>query len=204
MHSLLWVTAMLRKLPVVCLAALLAASCTTPTSDTYTTSEVGRAAETTRGTVLASRPVEIRGEASPIGVGAGAIAGAAGTNVVGGEGALAVLGALLGAGLGYLAQGGLGNEDGLEYVVDLEDGRTVTVVQNRAEDEVPLPPGAQVLVQLGSSYERVLADPRPRDATGGGAGDVWVDPDAATGIPAPSGLGAGSPGSPVAPPVGQQ
>ena len=153
--------------------------------------------------MLASRPVVIRGEASPIGVGAGAIAGAAGTNVVGGEGALAVLGALVGAGLGYLAQSGLGNEDGLEYVVDLEDGRTVTVVQNRSDGEVPLPPGAQVLVQLGSSYHRVLADPRPRDATGGGR-DVWIDPDASAGIPAPPDPGAGSPGSAVAPPASQQ
>jgi outer membrane lipoprotein SlyB len=187
--------AMLRNLPVVCLTALLVASCATPTRDSYTTSEVGQAAETTRGTVLASRPVVIRGEASPIGVGAGAIAGAAGTNVVGGEGALAVLGALVGAGLGYLTQSGLGSEDGLEYVVDLEDGRTVTVVQNRADGEVPLPPGAQVLVQLGSPYHRVLADPRPRDATVGNAGDVWIDPDAAAGTPAPADPGAGSPGS---------
>jgi len=196
--------AMLGNLAVVCLTTLLVASCATPTSDSYTTSEVGQAAETTRGTVLASRPVEIRGEASPVGVGAGAIAGAAGTNVGGGEGALAVLGALVGAGLGYLAQSGLGSEDGLEYVVDLEDGRTVTVVQNRADGEVPLPPGAQVLVQLGSSYQRVLADPRPRDATGGSAGDVWIDPDAAAGTSAPAGPGAKPPGSAVTSPQGQQ
>ena len=56
----------------------------------------------------------------------------------------------------------------------MDDGRTVTLVQNRAADEVPLADGTPVLVQVSGQYTRVIADPQP---DGGGA---WVDPDAAT------------------------
>jgi hypothetical protein len=86
---------------------------------------------------------------------------------------VAVIGGVLGAGAGYLAQRQMNNRDGIEYVLQMDDGRTVTLVQNRADDEAPLPDGTPVLVQVSGQYTRVIADPRAERM--GGAD--WVDPD---------------------------
>ena len=64
----------------------------------------------------------------------------------------------------------------------MDDGRTITLVQNRDPEEQPLPGGTPVLVQIGSRYSRVLEHP---EIDGAGATGDWVDPD--TG-------GAGAPG----------
>lgn len=192
------------RLVAASLAASLLASCAAGTSGTYSASEVGQTVETVRGEVIGSRPVAIRGEGSPIGAGAGAIAGGAGVRVAGGEGALAVLGALLGAGAGYLAQGRLGDQSGVEYVVDLEDGRTVTIAQASGAGEEPLPPGAPVLVQLGSRTSRVLRDPRPRDVPAGASADRWIDPDTGLTTARPPGSGSGPAGAALPPPSAGQ
>jgi hypothetical protein len=86
-----------------------------------------------------------------------------------------VLGGLVGAGIGYLSQQQLNNREGIEYVLEMDDGRTVTLVQNRADDEVPLADGTPVLVQVSGQYTRVIADPRAERM----AGADWVDPDTA-------------------------
>jgi hypothetical protein len=67
----------------------------------------------------------------------------------------------------------MNNRDGIEYVLQMDDGRTVTLVQNRADDEAPLPDGTPVLVQVSGQYTRVITDPRAERM--GGAD--WVDPD---------------------------
>jgi outer membrane lipoprotein SlyB len=187
-------------------AVLLLGGCA-QTSSTYTVSEVGQPVETTNGTVVASRLVRVQGERNLVGAGAGAAAGAAGTTLAGGSGSAAVLGGLVGAGLGYLAQGGLTRREGIEYVVDLEDGRTVTIVQNRASQELPIESGAPVLVQLGSTYSRVLRDPRPADARRSGSGspgDVWVNPDEVGSGGSYGASGSSDPSPYYAPPSGQQ
>ena len=86
-----------------------------------------------------------------------------------------MLGGLIGAGIGYLSQQQLNNREGIEYVLEMDDGRTVTLVQNRADDEVPLADGTPVLVQVSGQYTRVIADPRAERMAGGD----WVDPDTA-------------------------
>jgi outer membrane lipoprotein SlyB len=171
------------------LALVLLASCAHPASETYLASEVGQTVEIGTGTVLSSRPVRVQGESNLVGPASGAVLGAATTSLGSGNDALAVIGGVIGAGLGYLGQLSIGNREGIEYLVELEDGRTVTLVQNRAAEEEPLPSGTPVLVQAGSSYTRVIRDPRPVDArrSRGGSGDVWIDPDAP-----PAGLGGGA------------
>ena len=105
---------------------------------------------------------------------AGGAEGAAGSALAfEGSGLVAVIGGVLGAGAGYLAQKQLNNREGIEYVLQMDDGRTVTLVQNRAAEEVPLPDGTPVLVQVSGQYTRVIADPRAERV--GGAD--WVDPD---------------------------
>jgi outer membrane lipoprotein SlyB len=171
---------MRKRLIGVSLALVLLASCAHPASETYLASEVGQTVEIGTGTVLSSRPVRVQGEGNLVGPAAGAALGAASTSLGSGNDALLLIGGMIGAGLGYLGQLGIGNREGIEYLVELEDGRTVTLVQNRAAEEEPLSSGTPVLVQVGSSYTRLIRDPRPEDArrSRGGSGDVWVDPDA--------------------------
>jgi hypothetical protein len=108
-----------------------------------------------------------------------------------------VVGGLVGAGAGYMAEKGLKDREGIEYVLEMDDGRLVTLVQNRESDEQPLPNGAPVVVQINGQYTRVIANPAvDYDARGGG----WVDPDAGA-APAP-GTGAGSAGTAPAPAAG--
>jgi hypothetical protein len=63
------------------------------------------------------------------------------------------------------------DRDGIEYVLEMDDGRLVTLVQNRESDEQPLPDGARVPVQLNGQYTRVMAHPAvDYNAGGGGLG----------------------------------
>jgi outer membrane lipoprotein SlyB len=189
---------------------LVLAGCAHPSSGTYESADVGRALETAQGSVVSSRPVRISGDVNAVGPLAGAAAGAAGTAIAfdsrDNTGLIALLGGLVGAGAGYLAQKQLNNRDGIEYVLEMEDGRTVTLVQNRESGEAPLPEGTPVLVQVSGQYARVIPDPRAERV--GGAD--WVDPDAQPAAgpvaeEAPVGA-AGDPEPPEEPPavVGQQ
>jgi outer membrane lipoprotein SlyB len=166
----------MRALAGLLIAALVLAGCAHPSDTTYETGDVGRTIETAQGSVISSRPVKISGDVNAAGPVAGGALGAAGSALAfQGSGLVAVIGGVLGAGIGYLAQKQLNNRDGIEYVLQMDDGRTVTLVQNRQADEAPLPDGTPVLVQVSGQYTRVIADPRAERV--GGAD--WVDPDAA-------------------------
>jgi len=111
------------------------------------------------GVVVASQPVTIRGESGrsiggAVGSVAGGIAGSTlGTSNV--EGALgAIGGAVVGGLLGAAAGDRVGNETGVEYIVRLEDGQTVTVVQGA---EPVLEAGQRVLIVYGRQV-RVIPD----------------------------------------------
>lgn len=110
----------------------------------------------------------------------------------------ALLGGVIGAGAGYLVEQQFGNREGIEYVVHMDDGRTVTLVQNRRDGEQPLDNGTPVLVQVGSKYSRVIQAPAGtprRDGSG------WVDPDS-IGQVAPTSPSGGISGGAQALPVG--
>jgi outer membrane lipoprotein SlyB len=155
-------------------AALLLVGCSHPSGSTYESGDVGRTIETTQASVVSSRVVKIAGESNAVGPVAGGALGAAGSALAfQGSGLVALIGGVIGAGAGYLAQKRMNNREGIEYVLQMDDGRTVTLVQNRADEEAPLPDGTPVLVQVSGQYTRVLADPRAERM--GGAD--WVDPD---------------------------
>ena len=149
-------------------AALLMAGCSSAsTTPAYDAAEVGQPIETTEGQVIASRVVEIAGDSTGTGPFAGGAAG----------GILGPLGFLAGAGLGYATEQWMRGGEGLEYLVATADGRTVTVVQERAGEEQPLPAGTPVLVQMGALATRVVARADAGwSGTTGGAAD-WVNPD---------------------------
>jgi outer membrane lipoprotein SlyB len=162
------------------------AACSHPSSTTYGETEVGQAIETAPGSVVSSRIVNVSDEPGLIGAGAGAAVGAVGGNlaVAGPVGLLvAIVGGLVGAGIGYIAEKQMKDHDGIEYVLEMDDGRLVTLVQNRESDEQPLPGGARVLIQLNGQYARVMVHPAVDYNAGAGG---WVDPDSAGTAPVPS------------------
>lgn len=166
------------------LCAVLLAGCGTPNADRYGTGEVGRTIETTRATVVASRLVEVQGEDSLIGPAAGGALGGAGMGWGLQSGWAAVIGAVLGAGVGYLSQQAVTGREGIEYTLQMADGRMVMMVQNRAGAEMPIANGTPVLVQRGSGYARVTVDP--------GSGTV-SEPDELRPLPPPDGPTAATP-----------
>lgn len=173
-----------------CFAAILALSgCTHSTSGTYSGGDVGQVIETSEGQVVSSRIVEIRGgENTNTGVLAGGAAGAT-TGAVIAQGqsasiAAGVIGGLIGAGVGYLIEEDARSREGIEYVVQMDDGRVVTIVQNREPEEEPIDTGERVLVQYGGDYTRVIPSPIDGSSGGaagggaaGGAGGAWSNPD---------------------------
>ncbi len=162
------------------LSALVLTGCSHSSTSTYDAADVGRTIDNTKASVIASRLVDISGETNAVGPVAGGVAGAAGTGLAVGGGSstlpAAVLGGLVGAGAGYLTQKAFNNREGIEYTLQMEDGRTTTLVQNRETDEEPLPDGTPVLVQVSGQYTRVIADPTA-DRSGGGGGGAWANPD---------------------------
>jgi outer membrane lipoprotein SlyB len=178
---------------------LALAACTTSTSSTYSSRDVGVPIETSSATVVSSRVVDIEGDPGVVGPAAGGLAGGA-TGVTLGSGNVstlaAVLGGLIGAGAGYLAEQRLKSREGIEYVLQMDDGRTITLVENRESEEEPLPDGTPVLVQINSRYTRVLENPEIDSE--GAAGD-WVNPDAKAAGALPQGDRATTP-----PPSSQQ
>jgi outer membrane lipoprotein SlyB len=77
-----------------------------------------------------------------VGARAGAAIGAAGGNlaVAGPVGLIvAIVAGLVGAAIGYMTEKQMKDRDGIEYVLEMDDGRLVTLVQNRESDEQPRP-----------------------------------------------------------------
>ena len=142
-------------IPVVLVASLAAAGCARETNpNVYSDASVGEAVQTSSGVIESARFVQIQGgdtlEQNRTGMLLGGITG----GVVGsrfGQGwgkALAVgAGALVGATAGAAAEKELKRQDGIEYVVKLDRGGYITVVQGT---DPQLRPGTRVFVQQAS------------------------------------------------------
>lgn len=149
-------------LAAVGLVMLGLAACAHPTSEQYGTGDVGRIIDTGEGTVVAAKVVDIKGgENSGVGAVAGGALGATGAaTVFGGDNsgklAAGIIGGILGAGAGYLAEQEASGREGIEYVIRTPDGRLVTLVQNRAPEEQPIASGTPVLIQYGRDYTRIV------------------------------------------------
>lgn len=140
----------LRYIPVV-LAAFVVAGCSSaPSASSYSRSQALQAADVQSGRILSTRPVEVQGTKSGVGSGAGAVAGGVAGSFIGGGWRSNVLGAVGGAVLGGV--GGSAAEEALtsttatEFIVELDNGRTIAVVQ--ANDQ-SLVPGERVRVLQG-------------------------------------------------------
>lgn len=101
--------------------------------DRYETSGAGNVNTVSEGVIISARPVTIATENGDVGqLAGGIIGGVAGGQI--GDSALtqtigAVGGAVLGGYLGGKAQEGLSRQAGLEYIVKLDSGKTITLTQ---------------------------------------------------------------------------
>ena len=144
-------------------------ACASQSQNRYSYRDVGQATSVEFGTVMATRPVDIQGQNTGAGGVVGATAGGlAMSNVGQGSGNLAAIlgGALVGAVAGAVAEQAISDRTGIEYVVTLANGRTITIVQEQAANEPVFAPGHRVMVQTNGTYQRVLsADHLPTETS---------------------------------------
>lgn len=124
-------------------------------TERYQTSATGQINTVQEGVVINVRPVTIADENGTVGTLAGGIAGGVIGNTIGGSSVANTLGAIGGAVLGgYLggkAQQGLSTQKGLEYIVKLDSGRAITLVQG---NDVQFQVGQHVYVLDADNGER--------------------------------------------------
>ncbi len=101
-------------------------------------------------TVVSLRPVTVKSNDNNAGTLLGAAAGGVAGSAIGGDSTAHILGAIGGAVVGGIAgdaaQGQLSKQTGFEYVVRLDNGSMVTVVQG---NDVYIQPGQRCLVIYG-------------------------------------------------------
>lgn len=111
------------------------------------------------GTVTAVSPADMPAENTGAGGVAGAVAGGvAGAQFGSGLGkALVIVGGVVaGSVAGTAVETSLQNATGLQYVVRLDDGQMLTIVQHHYAGEPVLPAGARVQVETSGWVQRVV------------------------------------------------
>ena len=113
------------------------------------------------GTLVAAEPVKIKGEDNGLGAITGGLLGA----VIGcGEGifddecrdTVAVVGAIGGAILGNAVASRLGDHDGFQYVVDIDNSEEDISIIQSGEDQIPI--GSKVTVSIGSNTRIIISE----------------------------------------------
>ncbi|MBS1158400.1 MAG: pcp [Proteobacteria bacterium] len=137
-------------------AALLAGCASSKSGDVYRRDQARHEMTVRKGVVESVRLVALEGTKSPVGTTAGAvIGGVAGSTVGRGKGSIvgAVVGAVAGGLAGSAIEEGVTKKQALEITVDLDNGRSIVVVQEGAADEFRA--GDQVRVLSGGGDTRV-------------------------------------------------
>ena len=140
---------------LIFLVFLYACSTTSPTN--VKTSDAQKVTAVEYGIIKTSLPVKIKGESNWVGATAGAmLGGLLGTQVCSEEEIVGtkcqdiavVFGAIGGAAVGTVAQAMLGNHDGFQYIVDIDNKKTDSAfVQG---DSNPIPNGQRVIIIYGN------------------------------------------------------
>lgn len=136
----------------VFVGSLLSGCARTISSGTYSSRHVGETSRTEEGTIISMRFVEVKDHEKLEENGLGIIGGALGGGLLGslmgkgnGKAAMTGVGALAGAAGGALLQDQMTTQQGVEYVVKLNNGSTQTVVQG---PEPLLKAGQKVYVMI--------------------------------------------------------
>lgn len=152
----------LRAIVIATAASLALAGCARQINPgVYEGASVGSAVQTYTGTVQSARVVMVQEDEllqeNVVGGGIGGVAGGMLGAQVGegwGKAAATAGGALAGATLGALAQRGVQRQQAMEYIVRLDNGQLMTVVQG-VTPQIPI--GRRVYVQAGTGGQaRVL------------------------------------------------
>lgn len=149
----------MNKTIAACLLLTTLTACQHPGQNRYGYQDVGKTTHVKFGTVVTHRAVAIEGKNTGTGALAGVAGGALGGSYIGdGTGALgaALAGALIAGIAGHMAEQAIQNHDGVEFIVALEDGEVVTVVQNAEPELAAIRDGDPVMVQQSGEYQRVL------------------------------------------------
>ena len=121
---------MINKLTISVILSLLLISCFSTNSTNVKKSDAQKISKVDYGIILASLPVKIKGEGNWIGAAAGAmIGGLLGTQLCGDKEIVGtkcqdigvVFGTIGGAAAGTVTQAMLGNHDGFQYIIDIEN-----------------------------------------------------------------------------------
>ena len=128
--------------------------------DSYAVGSVGQVNRAVRGKVISARLVNILGSQTGVGTTAGAAAGGVAGSAIGGAARENIIGAIGGAVvggiIGSITEEGATQQQGMEYVVETENGSLITVVQGT---DPCLNIGDKVIVIYGQR-SRVIADTR--------------------------------------------
>jgi len=142
---------------VLSLAGLLTACTQDISAGSYQVDQVGQAAQTARGVIIAATPVKVQGT-NAVGTIAGGVAGAAAGSAIGGGTRANVIGgvggAVLGGMIGNYAEKELTKQTGMQYTVKLKNGKIFTVTQGM---NPVLAVGQRVFVIFGNPA-RVVAE----------------------------------------------
>ena len=140
---------------LIFLVFLYACSTTSPTN--VKTSDAQKVTAVEYGIIKTSLPVKIKGESNWVGATAGAmLGGLLGTQVCSEKEIVGtkcqdiavVFGTIGGAAVGTVAQAMLGNHDGFQYIVDIDNKETDSAfVQG---DSNPIPNGQRVIIVYGN------------------------------------------------------
>jgi outer membrane lipoprotein SlyB len=147
---------------IVCLATSMLGSCTSNISpQTYSVGSVGQVNRTVPATIISAREVDIAGTAG-LGGTAGAATGAVIGSAAGGNSRGNIVGAIGGAVVGGIAGAAIESsatrQQGIEYVIETENGTLMTLVQGLD----PLFLADQKVLVLYGSPSRLIADPRAK------------------------------------------
>ncbi|GAB1232991.1 glycine zipper 2TM domain-containing protein [Ferrigenium sp. UT5] len=140
------------------IVTLLAACASGKSGDVYTRDQVRQIQTYRVGIIEGLHEVRIEGTKTPIGGGAGAVVGGvAGSSVGRGKGSAVagVLGAVVGGVVGAAAEEGYTREDGIEFAIQLEDGRHISVVQAKSVNDETFAVGDKVRVIDSAGVVRV-------------------------------------------------
>lgn len=132
--------------------AALGACAPTGGGNVVSSQAAGQVSEVEYGTVIDARAVVIQGENNGVGAAAGVVAGAAaGSQIGGGQDdriAAGVAGAVVGGLVGNEVEKAVDRQNGIQYTVRLQSGRTIVVTQG---NNPMIPIGARVQVVYDSN-----------------------------------------------------
>jgi len=113
------------------------------------------------GTLVAAEPVKIKGDDDGLGAVTGGLLGA----IIGcGEGifddecrdTVAIVGAIGGAILGNAVASRLGDHNGFQYVVDVEDSDDDISIVQSGEEQIPI--GSKVTISIGANTRIIISE----------------------------------------------